>query len=85
MALRSFARRSASRVRNLGYVQSKLIAIGGGFKVFDHANREVAEVKGDWKGWNFRFLNKSLLFPLPLRQAAPALNSHVALETSDES
>jgi uncharacterized protein YxjI len=25
---------------------------------FDTADNQVAEVKGDWKGWNFRFLNK---------------------------
>jgi hypothetical protein len=27
--------------------------------VFDHANQQVVELKGDWKGWNFRALNKS--------------------------
>ena len=45
--------------RKLGYFRSKLISLGGGFLVFDHADQQVAEVKGDWKGWNFRFLNKS--------------------------
>jgi uncharacterized protein YxjI len=44
--------------RKLGYFRSKLISLGGGFLVFDHADQQVAEVKGDWKGWNFRFLNK---------------------------
>lgn len=44
--------------RNLGYFKSKLISIGGGFLVFDANDQQVAEVKGDWKGWNFRFLNK---------------------------
>jgi uncharacterized protein YxjI len=44
--------------KNLGYFKSKLISIGGGFLVFDAKNQQVAEVKGDWKGWNFRFLNK---------------------------
>jgi uncharacterized protein YxjI len=24
--------------------------------VFDASERQVAEIKGDWKGWNFRFL-----------------------------
>jgi len=43
---------------NLGYFKSKLISIGGGFLVFDAKDQQVAEVKGDWKGWNFRFLNK---------------------------
>ncbi|MFO1487805.1 MAG: phospholipid scramblase-related protein [Verrucomicrobiota bacterium] len=45
--------------RALGFFRSKLISIGGGFHVFDHAEQQVAEVKGNWKGWDFRFLNKS--------------------------
>jgi uncharacterized protein YxjI len=42
----------------LGYFKSKLFSIGGGFYVFDNANNQVAEVKGNWKGWDFKFLNK---------------------------
>ena len=49
----------ASGGRNLGYFRSKLISIGGGFHVFDAADNQVAEVKGNWKGWDFKFLNKS--------------------------
>jgi uncharacterized protein YxjI len=45
--------------RPLGYFKSKLISIGGGFDVYDHTNQPVAEVKGNWKGWDFRFVNKS--------------------------
>jgi uncharacterized protein YxjI len=45
--------------RALGYFKSKLISIGGGFLVFDHTDQQVAEVKGNWKGWDFRFLNKN--------------------------
>jgi uncharacterized protein YxjI len=44
--------------RSLGYFKSKLLSIGGGFNVFDHQDQPVAEVKGNWKGWDFRFLNK---------------------------
>ncbi|HYH05368.1 MAG TPA: phospholipid scramblase-related protein [Bacillota bacterium] len=44
---------------NLGYFQSKVFTIGGGFRVFDPSDRQVAEIKGDWKGWNFKFLNES--------------------------
>ena len=47
-----------SEGRNLGYFRSKLISIGGGFHVFDTRDQQVAEVKGNWKGWDFRFLNK---------------------------
>ncbi len=41
--------------KTVGYLKSKLWTIGGAFRVFDAADNEVAEVKGDWKGWNFRF------------------------------
>jgi uncharacterized protein YxjI len=56
----SFLRAKVSVVdgtgRPLGYLRSKLFSLGGGFWVMDTADRQVAEVKGDWKGWNFRFL-----------------------------
>jgi len=56
----SFLRSNVSVVdgtgRPLGYFKSKLFSLGGGFWVMDTADRQVAEVKGDWKGWNFRFL-----------------------------
>jgi len=41
----------------LGYFKSKLFSFGGGFHVFDMKDAKVAEIKGDWKGWNFRFLS----------------------------
>jgi uncharacterized protein YxjI len=50
---------TAADGRKIGYFCSKLLTLGGGFFVFDTADHQVAEVKGDWKGWNFRFLNKS--------------------------
>lgn len=40
----------------LGYFKSKFFTFGGGFWVYDMQDRQVAEVKGDWKGWNFTFL-----------------------------
>lgn len=43
---------------SLGYFKSKLFSLGGGFHVFDDRDQPVAEVKGDWKGWNFKFLSK---------------------------
>jgi len=44
--------------RSLGYFKSKLFSLGGGFHVFDNQNQPVAEVKGNWKGWDFKFINK---------------------------
>ena len=41
----------------LGWFQQKVFSLGGAFRVFDTDGNEVAEVKGDWKGWNFRFVD----------------------------
>ena len=57
--LRARLRVFAGDGRSLGYFRSKLISIGGGFFVFNHADQQVAEVKGNWKGWDFKFLNQS--------------------------
>jgi len=48
-----------SRGAVLGWLKSKAFSLGGAFYVFDAADNEVAFVKGDWKGWNFRFLDKA--------------------------
>jgi uncharacterized protein YxjI len=40
----------------LGYFQAKIFTIGGAFRVFTADGSEIALVKGDWKGWNFKFL-----------------------------
>lgn len=45
--------------RAIGSFKSKLFSLGGGFFVHDTAGKQVAEIKGDWKGWNFRFLNSA--------------------------
>ena len=43
--------------KHIGRFKSKLFSQGGGFHVLDGSERPVAEIKGDWKGWNFRFLS----------------------------
>jgi uncharacterized protein YxjI len=45
--------------RSLGYFKSKLLSLGGSFLVYDHSDQQVAEVKGNWKGRDFRFTNKN--------------------------
>lgn len=40
----------------LGTFKSKLFSIGGGFLLFDGKGQQVGDVKGDWKGWNFRLI-----------------------------
>jgi len=49
---------SDSNGQLLGYFKSKLFSVGGGFYVFDTRERQVAEIVGDWKGWNFKFLGE---------------------------
>ena len=41
----------------IGYLKSKLFSIGGGFYVFSAGDQKFAEVRGDWKGWNFKLLD----------------------------
>ena len=45
--------------KEIGYLKSKLLSLGGGFRIFDTSDHQVAEVKGDWKGWNFKLLDMS--------------------------
>lgn len=39
-----------------GSLRSKIFSLGGGFTVLDNHGNQLADVKGDWKGWNFRLL-----------------------------
>ncbi len=39
---------------NIGYFKSKIFTIGGGFTVHDSSGKQIADVSGDWKGWNFK-------------------------------
>ncbi len=43
--------------QRIGYFKSKLFSLGGGFLIYDMQDQQIADIKGDWKGWNFRFLN----------------------------
>ena len=54
--LRSHVTVTDSVGKQIGLFRSKLFSIGGGFHVLDGLQQPVAEIKGDWKGWNFRFL-----------------------------
>ncbi len=56
--LRSKIKIIGPEAQPFGYFKSKLFSLGGGFHVFDASGQEVAEVRGDWKGWNFKFLTK---------------------------
>lgn len=43
----------------IGYFKSKILSIGGGFYVYDNQDQQIAEVKGNWKGWDFKFLSSN--------------------------
>ncbi len=69
--LRAKIRVTEAGGKEMGYFKSKLFSFGGGFYVFDPADQQVAEVKGDWKGWDFQFLGKDgrLLGKVPKKWA----------------
>ncbi|MCX6138002.1 MAG: phospholipid scramblase-related protein [Ignavibacteriales bacterium] len=48
-----------ARQNEIGSFTSKIFSLGGGFFVNNRIGNRIAEVKGDWKGWNFRFLDHS--------------------------
>ncbi len=50
---------SDAKGRPLGYFQQKMLSLGGAFYVFNPDGEQVAFVKGDWKGWNFRLLDNN--------------------------
>lgn len=41
----------------LGYFESKVLTLGGGFYVYNAHGAQVADIKGNWIGWDFRFLD----------------------------
>lgn len=41
----------------MGYLKAKIFTIGTSFRVLDASETEIATLKGDWKGWNFRLVN----------------------------
>jgi uncharacterized protein YxjI len=45
--------------RKIGHFRSRILTLGGRFDVFSAENKKIAEVKGNWTGWNFKFVDKS--------------------------
>jgi uncharacterized protein YxjI len=43
----------------MGWFLSKVFSLGGGFFVYDASGTQLAEVKGNWVGWDFKFLDLS--------------------------
>lgn len=43
----------------IGYFKSRILSLGGAFDVYDAKDQPIAVLKGDWKGWNFKFSKTS--------------------------
>ncbi|HEX8547329.1 MAG TPA: phospholipid scramblase-related protein [Cytophagaceae bacterium] len=43
----------------IGYFKSRVFTIGGRFDVFTPSHEKVAEVKGGWIGWTFKFIDNN--------------------------
>jgi uncharacterized protein YxjI len=41
--------------KGIGWFKTKLFSFRSGFHVFDMSGTRIAEVSGDWKGWNLTF------------------------------
>jgi uncharacterized protein YxjI len=46
-------------MKRIGYFKQRFLSLGGAFDIYDENDQEVALLKGDWKGWNFKFTDKS--------------------------
>ncbi len=43
--------------QKIGMFKSKMFSFKCNFRIFDVNNNQIGEVKGDWKGWNFKIVN----------------------------
>lgn len=41
----------------VGFFKSKLFSLGGGFTVHNPSGEQIADVKGNWTGWDFKLLD----------------------------
>ncbi len=41
----------------VGVFRSKIFSLGGGFTVHNPEGEQIADVKGNWKGWDFKLLD----------------------------
>lgn len=48
-----------ARQQRIGYFKSKLFSLGGGFYVYNVHDEKIAEIKGNWKGWDFTLVSAS--------------------------
>ncbi|MBI4862529.1 MAG: RNAase [Candidatus Riflebacteria bacterium] len=48
--------------RVIGGFKQKFFSIGGAFTVLDHDDKALCELKGNWTGWDFRFVSGDVEF-----------------------
>ena len=41
----------------IGRFKTKWFSFGGAFHVFDRSGQKIGDLKGDWKGWNFKLVD----------------------------
>lgn len=39
--------------RRLAQLRNKVFSLGGAFRIFEPSGREIGQLKGDWKGWDY--------------------------------
>ncbi|HYG74554.1 MAG TPA: phospholipid scramblase-related protein [Planctomycetota bacterium] len=57
--LRSVVSVFDANATKIGYFRQHLLSLGGAFDVHDAQDKKIALLKGDWKGWNFKFTDDS--------------------------
>jgi uncharacterized protein YxjI len=55
--LRSKVQVLGAQEQPIGYFKSKLFSFSGGFYVYNLQDEQIAEIKGSWKSWDFKFIS----------------------------
>ena len=42
---------------SVGFFKSKLFSLGGGFSVHSPSGDQIADIQGNWKGWDFKLID----------------------------
>jgi uncharacterized protein YxjI len=40
--------------KKIGWFKQKVLSLGGKFYIMDEDDRQIGEVQGNWKGWDFK-------------------------------
>lgn len=56
--LRSSVRVLGKDGQPLGMFVTKLFTLGGAFTIYNNSGIEIAQIQGDWKGWNYKLIGQ---------------------------